>query len=102
MSVFAVNREAGPGWTDGIGAFDQPDVGDHAAFMNNLAEAGFILFAGPLSGSEGGRIRVLLIAEAENESDIHATLVDDPWALTQRLVTKSVEPWLLVVGGDRL
>ena len=60
MSLFAVNREAGPAWMDGTGAFDQPGAGDHAAFMNGLAEEGFILAAGPLAGTESGRIRVLL------------------------------------------
>jgi uncharacterized protein YciI len=100
MSLFAVTREAGPGWTDGKGAFEQPAVNDHAAFMNDLAEEGFVLFAGPLAGSEHDRIRVLLIAEAAGETDIHRRLADDPWVRTQRLVTTSVEPWnLLVVAG---
>jgi hypothetical protein len=36
MSLFAVTREAGPGWTDGKGAFEQAAVNDHAAFMNCL------------------------------------------------------------------
>jgi hypothetical protein len=31
MSLFAVTREAGPSWTEGKGAFDQPAVNDHAA-----------------------------------------------------------------------
>lgn len=53
MSYFAVTREAGPAWTDGgIGA--QPAINDHAAFMNALADEGFILFAGPLAGTESG------------------------------------------------
>ena len=43
MSLFAVTREAGPGWTDGKGAFEQPAVNDHAAFMNRLADQGFVL-----------------------------------------------------------
>ena len=102
MSLFAVTREAGPSWTDGKGAFEQPAVNDHVAFMNNLADEGFVLFAGPLAGSERDRIRVLLIAEAASESDIHRRLADDPWARTQRLVTTSVEPWNLLVGADRL
>jgi hypothetical protein len=46
MSYFAVIREAGPGWTDGKGAMEQPGVADHAGFMNGLAEEGFVLFAG--------------------------------------------------------
>ena len=102
MSLFAVIREAGPSWTEGKGAFEQPAVNDHAAFMNKLAEDGFVLFAGPLAGSEHDRIRVLLIAEAASETDIHRRLADDPWLRTRRLVTTSVEPWNLLVGAERL
>jgi uncharacterized protein YciI len=101
MSLYAVIREAGPAWVDGKGAFEQPGVNDHAAFMNTLASEGFIQFAGPLAGSEHGRIRVLLIADAASETDIHRRLGDDPWAATQRLVTTSVEPWHLMVGAER-
>jgi hypothetical protein len=46
MSLYAVIREAGPAWVDGKGAFEQPGVNDHAAFMNILAKEGFIQFAG--------------------------------------------------------
>ena len=102
MSLFAVTREAGPGWTEGKGAVAQPDVNDHAAFMNDLADDGFVLFAGPLAGSEHDRIRVLLIADAGSEADIHRRLANDPWERTQQVVTTSVEPWLLLSGADRL
>ena len=102
MSLFAVIRDAGPSWTAGKGAFEQPAVNDHAAFMNRLADDGFVLFAGPLAGSERDRIRVLLIAEAASETDIHRRLADDPWLRAQRLVTTSVEPWNLLVGAERL
>ena len=102
MSLFAVTREAGPEWTDGKGAFEQPRVNDHVAYMNDLAEEGFVLFAGPLAGSEHGRIRVLLIANAGSEADIHRRLADDPWERTQQLLTTRVEPWNVFVGADRL
>jgi uncharacterized protein YciI len=102
MSLFAITREAGPGWTDGKGAFEQPAVNDHAAFMNDLANEGVVLFAGPLAGSEHDRIRVLLIADADSEADIHQRLAADPWVRTQRLVTTSVEPWNLLTGAERL
>jgi len=100
MSLFAVIREAGPGWADG-GAFDQPQVNDHAVFMNALADDGFVHFAGPLAGSEQGRIRVLVLADAESEADIRGRLAKDPWAISHLLVTASVEPWTLFVGADR-
>jgi len=102
MTLFAVSREAGPSWTDGKGAFEQPAVNDHAAFMNSLAGEGLVLFAGPLAGSEHDRIRVLLIAEAADESDIRHRLAQDPWERAQRVVTTSVEPWNLLVGAERV
>ena len=102
MSLFAVTREAGPGWTEGKGAFEQPAVADHAAFMNTLADEGFVLFAGPLAGTEHDHIRVLLIANANSDTDIHRRLADDPWEIARRVVTTSVEPWNLLVGADRL
>jgi uncharacterized protein YciI len=102
MSYFAVTREAGPGWTDGQGTFEQPGVNDHASFMNELADEGVVLFAGPLAGSEESRIRVLLIVNAATEADVHRRLADDPWALDGRLTTTSVDSWNLFVGTDRL
>ena len=102
MSYFAVIRDAGPAWTEGKGAFEQPGVDAHAAFMITLADEGIVLFAGPLAGSEHSRIRALLIVNADNEATIHDRLAADPWAQAQRLVTTSVEPWELFVGADRI
>lgn len=102
MTLFAITREAGPNWAVGKGAFEQPGVNDHGAFMNDLAEQGFVLFAGPLAGSERDRIRALLIAEAGSEAEVYQRLASDPWARAERLVTTSVEPWVLLVGADRL
>jgi uncharacterized protein YciI len=99
VSLFAVTREAGRGWAPG-GVFDQPAVDEHAAFMSSLADDGFVLFAGPLAGSERGRVRVLLIADGANEDAIHIRLADDPWAKTGQLRVVSVEPWNLFVGAQ--
>jgi len=102
VSYFVVIRDAGPAWTDGKGAFEQPGVDEHAAFMNALEDEGIVVFAGPLAGSEHGRIRVLLIINADSKAVIHDHLAADPWAQAQRLVTTSIEPWNLFVGADRL
>jgi len=101
VSTFAVIREAGPGWQDG-GIYEQPAVNEHAAFMNALADSGFILFAGPLAGTEHGRVRVLLILNARDEDEIQRQLADDPWIPTEQLVTVSIEPWQILVGAERL
>ena len=101
MSLYAVIREAGPGFLDG-GIAAQPDVSEHAAFMNALAEEGVVLFAGPLAGTEISRLRALLIMSADGEDEIRHRLDDDPWVRTDRLVITSLEPWSVIVGAERL
>jgi len=101
VSTFAVIREAGPGWRNG-GIYEQPGVAEHATFMNALADSGFVLFAGPLAGTEHERVRVLLIVNAEDDDEIHRQLADDPWVPTDQLVTVKIEPWQILVGAERL
>src|SRR5438270_12394388 len=101
MSLFAVVRDAGPAWARGSGAFDQPGANEHAAFMNHLADEGFVLYAGPLTGTEAGRIRALVIIDADDEVEIRRRLADDPWTLDHHLVTTSIETWALFVGAER-
>jgi uncharacterized protein YciI len=101
VSYFAVIREAGPAWDAG-GIFQQPSVTEHAAFMNALTEQGVVLFGGPLAGTEEGRVRVLLIVNADSEADIHRRLADDPWVPTEQLRTVSIEPWKILTGAERL
>src|SRR5262245_20882500 len=98
MSLFAVHRHAGPAWTEGKGAFDQPGMTEHAAFMNALADDGFIIAAGPLASTENDRIHVLLIADAETEAEIVEPLATDPWERTAHITTATIEPWTLLVG----
>ncbi len=64
--------------------------------------SGFVLFGGPLAGSEHGRLRALLIVNADSEAEIHRRLADDPWVPTEQLVTTSIEPWNIFVGAERL
>jgi uncharacterized protein YciI len=101
MSHFAVIREAGPAWIAG-GIKEQPAVNEHAAFMNTLAEEGFVLFAGPLAGSEHGRVRALVVLDADSEAEIHRRLAHDPWVPSEQLLTASIEPWKILVGAERI
>jgi hypothetical protein len=98
MNVHVVIREAGPGWIDG-GIAAQPGMAEHAAFMGALADEGFVLFAGPLAGTEAGRLRALLIVNATPD-EMRDRLADDPWA--DRLAITSIEPWNVFVGAERL
>ncbi len=102
MGYFVVIREAGPAWQNGKGAFEQATVAEHGAFMSALAEEGVVVCAGPLAGSEQGRIRALVIAAVKSEAEIRRRLADDPWSRAEMLVTTSIEPWSPLVGAERL
>ncbi len=102
VSYFVVIREAGPAWTAGKGIADQPAVSAHAAFMNGLADEGFVLCGGPLAERAHGRFRALLIVNADSEAEVQRRLADDPWAATEQLLTVSIEPWTVLVGAERL
>jgi uncharacterized protein YciI len=68
---------------------------EHAAFMDALADDGFIVLGGPLS--DGGE-KFLLIIAAESEQAIDARFADDPWTPLQFLRTASVERWEILLG----
>ncbi len=102
MSYFAVIREAGPAWGDGNGIAAQPPLAEHAAFMNTVAEEGFVVCGGPLAGTEHERLRALLIVRADNEGEIRRRLADDPWTRADRLVIATIESWNIMTGTERL
>jgi uncharacterized protein YciI len=102
MSYFVVTRDAGPAWTGEHGIAEQPGVADHAEFMDGLAADGCVLLAGPLAGTESGRLRALLIVEARHEDEIRDRLADDPWTRSGHLEIKGIESWNVFVGGGRL
>jgi uncharacterized protein YciI len=77
---------------------EQTGWDEHASFMDDLVETGFILLGGPL---EGGR-DTLHIIEAESEDAIRARLAEDPWAANGMLRPASIERWTVLLDGRGL
>ncbi len=102
MTYFAVIREAGPRWDPEKPMREQPTWGEHAAFMEGLADEGFVVFGGPLAESDKGRVRALLIVSAASETEIRRRLDDDPWTPLEMLSITSVEPWEILLAPKRL
>jgi len=67
----------------------------HAAFMNALAEDGFVVLGGPL----GDGARILLIIDADSEGAIQTRLAADPWTPMGLLRIAKVERWEILLGG---
>jgi uncharacterized protein YciI len=74
LSTFVVLRERGPAWDHERGMREQDGWDEHAAFMEGLAEEGFILLGGVLADG-----RAMHVVEAESEEDVRARFAADPW-----------------------
>ncbi|HET9243480.1 MAG TPA: hypothetical protein VFN99_08550 [Gaiella sp.] len=67
---------------------------EHAAFMDELVAAGFIVLGGPLADE----VRVVHVVHAESEDEVRATLARDPWSGTH-LVVDAVDRWTIRLDG---
>jgi hypothetical protein len=88
--IFLVHeRHAGPAWDPARPMEGQSLWPEHAAFMDGLVDAGFVVLGGPLDP-----MRVLLVVEAASAGVVRATLDGDPW-IGSHLVIDGVEEWTI-------
>ena len=89
-----VVRRSGPEYDHARPLDEQSGWEAHAAFMDGLVDAGFIVLGGPLADEQ----RVILVIEAASEDEVRATLARDPW-VESHLVVESVDPWTIRLDG---
>jgi uncharacterized protein YciI len=92
-NTFLAFSSAGPNRDFSKDTRQQPFWDEHAAFVDQLVDDGFILMGGPLV-DEGGS---LLIINAEDESEVKETLKNDPWMQHGILKLESVKRWQIFV-----
>ena len=91
-----VRRRSGPEWDPARPLEDQSGWVEHAAFMDGLVAAGFIVLGGPL----GDEQRVVFAVEADSPDTVRATLARDPWNETH-LQEATIDPWTIRLDGRR-
>jgi uncharacterized protein YciI len=89
-----VLRQSGPDWDPSRPMEEQSGWAEHASFMDDLLDAGFIVLGGPLAQDR----RVAHAVEAESEDAVRATWARDPWSETH-LVVDTIEPWTIRLDG---
>jgi hypothetical protein len=93
--MFLVIRvRSGPEYDPALPLEEQTGWAAHAAFMDDLVDAGFVVLGGPLADEH----RVALAVEAGSVEVVDATLDRDPWT-GSHLVTDAVEPWTIRLDG---
>jgi uncharacterized protein YciI len=89
---FVVIRKTGPAWDASRSLREQVGWDAHAAFMDALAEEGFIVLGGPLGEDD----RALHVVDAGNRDEIEARFAEDPWS-DEMLEIASIEPWTILL-----
>lgn len=92
-NIFLAISSAGSNRDFSKGTREQPFWDEHAKFIDQLVEDGFILMGGPLV-DEGG---ALLILNAEDENEVREKLKNDPWATHCILKLESVKRWEIFI-----
>jgi len=95
-TFLVVLRRSGPQYDLSRPLEDQSGWPEHAAFMDGLADEGFIVLGGPLADE----VRTAHVVEAESEEAIRETLARDPWSETH-LVVDTIDPWTIRLDGRR-
>lgn len=95
MAVFAVTMDKGPSWDPTRERREQRGWDEHAEFMDDLVEGGFVILGGPIGDGE----QALVIVEAADDGEVAARLEGDPWLTTGILQIGAVRPWAIWLDG---
>jgi len=91
MAMFlVVLRQSGPEFDRSRPLDEQSEWEAHAAYMDELVDAGFLVLGGPLAGDG----RVAHAVEAESHDAVRAAFARDPWS-ESHLRVDSIEPWTI-------
>jgi uncharacterized protein YciI len=88
-SIFIVTSTAGPNRDHARGTRQQPFWDEHAAFVDQLVEEGFVALGGPLP-DEGG---AALVVRAGSETEVRERLEGDPWYAHGILALQDIRRW---------
>ena len=98
MPAFAVTTAKGPNWDHARGIREQPFWDLHAAFADELAGRGVIIFGGPVASDDEEDI-ALLAVQAADEQALRSIFAADPWTVHQVFRIKDVRAWTLWLDG---
>jgi hypothetical protein len=83
-------RRSGPEWDASRPMEEQSDWAEHASYMDELVESGFIVLGGPLADEH----RVVHVVESESEMEIRAAYARDPWS-ESHLRIDTIDRWTI-------
>ncbi len=87
----------GPAWVEGKTVREQPYWDEHAEFMDRLFENGTVVMGGPFADGTGS----LVVVEGEDEKEVAALFVSDPFVVHGIFILSSFKQWQLFLDVRR-
>ena len=94
MEYLVVLTRTGPEWERGVDMREQRGWDEHARFMDDLVDRGFLLLGGPLEDE----VRTVHAVSAESEQHVRSTFAADPWS-ESLLEIASIDRWTILLDG---
>lgn len=98
---FIVISSAGSNRHPSKGTREQPLWDEHAAFIDQLVDEGFIFMGGPLVNEAGLPPGALLIVNAQDETEVREKLKNDPWFEHGILKLESIKRWQIFIDARK-
>ena len=95
MEYFVLRLERGGPWDWSRDMREQDGWDEHAKFMDDLVDDGFLLLGGPLEGDR----ETMHVVSAPSEEAIRERFATDPWWMNGMLTPKTIERWTIVLDG---
>jgi uncharacterized protein YciI len=92
MAMFAVRTAKGPNWDAKGGPREQELWPEHARYMDELVDQGFVVLGGPIEDDDPDVV-ALVAMQAADEEEVQSILRTDPWRPAQILRIKDVRSW---------
>ncbi len=79
------------------GVFADPRFGDHVAFLERMAEAGYLVAAGPLTDRPGAGMTILRLPGPDRYEEAVRLATEDDASVASGFFTADVRPWRVVM-----
>jgi uncharacterized protein YciI len=77
--------------------FEDPRFAEHAAFLNRMREAGYLVAAGPMGDEAGHGMTILRLPGADQLATATRLATEDDASVTGGLLAVTVRPWLVMM-----
>lgn len=99
--LYMVEYDAGPSYLPGRPFAEQPGIGEHGAYMDQLHTAGVLVFGGPFFDELDPLVMTgaWLFLDVKNETEAREIVDRDPAVAHGLLTIVDVKPFMAMIGG---